>query len=184
MPSVTPDKWMSDVFILITLWIDSEPVHPAMFEAQARRHWEERLRQRVEGKALADLADSRDRAIELADNQRKEYARDIKRRAESLNAHLAAHQIDTFVPANWPTKDGVTQSQHRTKRGTKSSLIQRPARKRRSLSKRRSNARSGGTVGGGTFWNGPRAISIARRHSGCFIYIAASSCRRRGCNVC
>jgi hypothetical protein len=108
MPSVTPDKWMSDLFILITLWMGSEPVHPAMFEAQARRHWEERLRQRVAGRALADLADSRDRAIGLADNQRKEHARDIKRRAERLDVHLAAHKVDAFVPPNWPTKDGVT----------------------------------------------------------------------------
>jgi hypothetical protein len=79
-----------------------------MFEAQASRHWEERLRQRVEGKAFADLVDSRDRAILLAADQRKEQARHIQRKAESLNAHLAAHAIDAFVPANWPTKDGVT----------------------------------------------------------------------------
>jgi hypothetical protein len=108
MPSVTPDKWMSDVFILITLWMDSEPVHPAMFEAQARRHWEERLRQRAASKVFADFALNRDRAISLEDNQRKERARDIRRRARNLDAHLAAHGIDAFVPANWPTKDGVT----------------------------------------------------------------------------
>jgi hypothetical protein len=108
MPSVTPEKWMSDVFILITLWMGSEPIHPAMFEAQARRHWEERLRQRAAGKVFADLALDRDRAISLEDNQRKERARDIRRRARNLDAHLAAHGIDAFVPANWPTRDGVT----------------------------------------------------------------------------
>ena len=35
MPSVTPDKWMSDVFFMLSLLMASEPVHPAMFEAQA-----------------------------------------------------------------------------------------------------------------------------------------------------
>ena len=108
MPSVTPDKWMSDVFFMLSLLMASEPVHPAMFEAQAARHWKERLRQRVDGKAFAELALDRDRAILLAHNQRREQARDIKRRAESLNAHLTAHEIDAFVPANWPTRDGVT----------------------------------------------------------------------------
>jgi len=96
------------VFIKLSLLMGSEPVHPAIFEAQARRHWEERLRQRVDGKAFTNLADSRDRAIELADNQRKEQARDTARRANNLNAHLAAHGIDAFVPPHWPTRDGVT----------------------------------------------------------------------------
>jgi hypothetical protein len=107
-PSVAPDKWMSEVFIMLSLSMASEPVHPAMFEAQAARHWKERLRQRVDGKALGDLADERDRAISLEDSQREERARDIRRRAENLNAHLEAHGIDAFVPANWPTRDGVT----------------------------------------------------------------------------
>ena len=108
MPSVAPDRWMSEVFILLSLLMASEPIHPAMFEAQAARHWNERLRQRVGGKAFADLADERDRAIQLQDNQRKEQARDIRRRADNLNAHLEAHKIDAFVPPNWPTRDGVT----------------------------------------------------------------------------
>ena len=63
MPSVTPDKWMSDVFFMLSLLMASDPVHPAMFEAQAARHWDKRLRQRVAGKDFADLAESRDRAI-------------------------------------------------------------------------------------------------------------------------
>ena len=184
MPSVTPDKWMSDIFVLITLWMDSEPVHPAMFEAQARRHWEERLRQRVEGKALADLADSRDRTIELADNQRKEHARDIKRRAERLDAHLAAHKVDAFVPPNWPTRDGVTPiaKPHEArneivvdpKTGKKTALFVEAAVQREIWRHR----------GWWDFLECPRAISIARRHSGCFVYIAARSCRRRGYNAC
>jgi hypothetical protein len=101
-------EWLSDTFAFLWLTGESEPVHPAMFEAQARRHWEERLRQRVEGKAFADLADSRERAILLDVNQRKERARHIRRKAENLNAHLTAHGVDALVPANWPTKDGVT----------------------------------------------------------------------------
>lgn len=103
-----PGEWLSDTFAFLWLTGEGEPVHPAMFEAQALRHWEERLRQRFEGKAFADLADSRDRAILLAADQRKEQARHIRRIAESLNAQLTARGIDALVPANWPTKDGVT----------------------------------------------------------------------------
>src|SRR5262249_26113244 len=103
-----PDKWMSDVFIFLSLCMASEPVDPAIFAVQARRHWDWRLRQRVEGKNFADLADVRDRTIELQNNQRKERARDIRRRSEALSAHLAAHTVEAFVPANWPTRDGVT----------------------------------------------------------------------------
>jgi len=98
----------ADMFLFLAWTGESERVHPQMFEAQARRHWEERLRQRVAGKDFADLADARDRAISLEDNQRKERARDIHRRAENLDAHLEANGIDAFVPANWPKRDGVT----------------------------------------------------------------------------
>src|SRR5262249_4451648 len=108
MPSVAPDKWMSDVFIMLSLLMGSETVHPAMFEAQARRHWEERLRKTVDGKAFDDFAKDRERVLDLKDNQRSEQIRDIRRRGQNLSDHLATHGIDAFVPPGWPTKDGVT----------------------------------------------------------------------------
>jgi len=92
------------------LWMtgESERAHPQMFAAQAARHWDERLRKCAAGKDFADLTDSLDRAIELKENQRKEWARDVKRRAKKLDRYLTTHKIDALVPPNWPTKDGVT----------------------------------------------------------------------------
>ena len=56
-------EWLSDTFAFRWMTGESERVHPPMFEAQSRRHWDERLRQRVAGKDFADLADDPDRAI-------------------------------------------------------------------------------------------------------------------------
>ena len=80
--------------------------HPAMFEAQARRHWDERLRKLGVGKDFTDLA-ARDRTISLADDHRKEWAREIRRRAKNLDDHIVAHGIDSFVPPHWPTREGM-----------------------------------------------------------------------------
>ena len=88
MPSVTPDAWMSDVFIEMTLLMGSEPVNQAMFAAQARRHWDQRLRQRVAGKGFADLADSRDRTVLEDERRRKDTMDLIDGAAASWNAAL------------------------------------------------------------------------------------------------
>ena len=101
-------EWFAGVFEFLWMTGESERTHPQMFEAQARRHWDERLRKNATGADFADLADARDRAFELEDNQRKEWARDVKRRAKNLDRHLTTHRIDALVPPNWPTKDGVT----------------------------------------------------------------------------
>ena len=101
-------EWLSDTFALLWLTGENGSVDPVEFGKQSRHQWEGRLRQRVGGKAFADFALDRDRAISLEDNQRKERARDIRRRAKNLDAHLAANGVDALVPANWPTKDGVT----------------------------------------------------------------------------
>jgi hypothetical protein len=77
-----------------------------MFEAQARRHWDERLRKLGVGKDFTDLA-ARDRTISLADDHRKEWAREIRRRAKNLDDQIVAHGIDSFVPSHWPTREGM-----------------------------------------------------------------------------
>jgi hypothetical protein len=100
-------EWFAGVFELLWMTGESERVHPQMFEAQAQRHWEERLRKNAAGRDFADLADARDRAIYLQHNQRKEWARDIGRRAKDLDNHIVAHGIDSFVPPHWPTRDGI-----------------------------------------------------------------------------
>lgn len=101
-------EWFAGVFEFLWMTGESERVHPQMFAAQVARHWDERLRKCAAGKDFADLNYSRDRAIELEENQRKEWARDVKRRAKNLDRHLTTHRIDALVPPNWPTNDGVT----------------------------------------------------------------------------
>jgi hypothetical protein len=104
MPSVTPDKWMSDVFIKITLLMGSEPAHPAMFEAQAKRHWDKRLRQRVAGKDFADLADSHDRTILEDERRRKDTMDRIDSAAATWNAALDRQGVEGIIPTSWPMR--------------------------------------------------------------------------------
>ena len=104
MPSVTPDKWMSDVFFMLSLLMASDPVHPAMFEAQAARHWDKRLRQRVAGKDFADLADSRDRAILEEERRRKDTMDLIDATAAVWNAALDRQGAEGTIPTSWPMR--------------------------------------------------------------------------------
>ena len=101
--------WLSDIFAFLWLTAEGEPVHPAMFEAQARRLWEERLRQRVAGKDFADLADSRDRATLEDERRRKDTMNLIDGTAAVWNAALDRQGAEGIVPTNWPirwTKSG------------------------------------------------------------------------------
>ena len=95
-------EWLSDVFAFLWLTGESEPVHPSMFEAQARRHWEERLRQRVAGKDFADLADSRERAILEDERRRKDTMNLIDGTAAVWNAALDRQSVEGIVPTSWP----------------------------------------------------------------------------------
>jgi hypothetical protein len=104
MPSVTPDKWMSDVFFMLSLLMASDPVHPAMFEAQAARHWDKRLRQRVAGKDFVDLADSRDRAILGDERRRKDTMDRIDSAAATWNAALDRQGVEGIIPTTWPMR--------------------------------------------------------------------------------
>ena len=104
MPSVTPDAWMSDVFIEMTLLMGSEPVNQAMFAAQARRHWDQRLRQRVAGKGFADLADSRDRTVLEDERRRKDTMDLIDGAAASWNAALDRQGVEGIIPTSWPMR--------------------------------------------------------------------------------
>jgi hypothetical protein len=81
-------EWLSDIFAFLWLTAEGEPVHPAMFEAQATRHWDKRLRQRVAGKDFADLADSRDRTILEDERRRKDTMDRIDGTAAVWNAAL------------------------------------------------------------------------------------------------
>jgi hypothetical protein len=81
-------EWLSDIFAFLWLTAEGEPVHPAMFEAQATRHWDKRLRQRVAGKDFADLADSRDRIILEDERRRKDTMDRIDGTAAVWNAAL------------------------------------------------------------------------------------------------
>ena len=104
MPSVTPDVWMSNVFIKITLLMGSEPAHPAMFEAQAKRHWDKRLRQRVAGEDFADLAESRDRTILEDERRRKDTMDRIDGAAATWNTALDRQGVEGIIPTSWPMR--------------------------------------------------------------------------------
>ena len=93
-------EWFAGVFEFLWMTGESERAHPQMFAAQAARHWDERLRKCAAGKNFADLTDSLDRPIELKEHQRKEWARDVKRRAKKLDRYLTTHKIDALVPPN------------------------------------------------------------------------------------
>jgi hypothetical protein len=95
-------EWLSDIFAFLWLTAEGEPVHPAMFEAQATRHWDKRLRQRVAGKDFADLADSRDRTILEDERRRKDTMDRIDGTAAVWNAALDRQGAEGIVPTNWP----------------------------------------------------------------------------------
>ena len=94
----------ADMFLFLAWTGESERVHPQMFEAQARRHWEERLRQRVAGKDFADLADNRDRAILEEERRRKDTMDLIDGTAAVWNAALDRQGAEGIVPTNWPIR--------------------------------------------------------------------------------
>ena len=97
-------EWLSDTFAFLWLTGASEPIHPAMFEAQARRHWEKHLRQRVVGKNFADLADSRDRAILEEERRRKDTMDLVDGTVAVWNAALDCQGAEGIVPTNWPMR--------------------------------------------------------------------------------
>jgi hypothetical protein len=103
--------WLSDLFAFLWLTAEGEPIHPAMFEAQSRRHWDESLRQRVAGKDFADLADSRDRAI-LEDERRRKDTMDLIDGTSAVwNAALDRQGAEGTIPTSWPmrwTQSGPT----------------------------------------------------------------------------
>jgi hypothetical protein len=95
-------EWLSDIFAVLWLTAEGEPVHPAMFEAQAMRHWDQRLRQRVAGKDFSDLADSRDRAILEDERRRKDTMDRIDGAAATWNAALDRQGVEGIIPTSWP----------------------------------------------------------------------------------
>ena len=95
-------EWLSDIFAFLWLTAEGEPVHPAMFEAQAKRHWDQRLRQRVAGKDFADLADSRDRTILEDERRRKDTMDRIDGAAATWNAALDRQGVEGIIPTSWP----------------------------------------------------------------------------------
>ena len=97
-------EWLSDIFAFLWLTAEGEPVHPAMFEAQAKRHWDQRLRQRVAGKDFADLADSRDRTILEDERRRKDTMDRIDGAAATWNAALDRQGVEGIIPTSWPMR--------------------------------------------------------------------------------
>ena len=95
---------MSDVFAFLAVRLRADPVHPAMFEAQAARHWDKRLRQRVAGKDFVDLADSRDRAILEDERRRKDTMDRIDGAAATWNAALDRQGVEGIIPTTWPMR--------------------------------------------------------------------------------
>ena len=75
-----------------------------MFEAQATRHWDKRLRQRVAGKDFADLADSRDRTILEDERRRKDTIDLIDGAAAIWNAALDRQGVEGTIPTSWPMR--------------------------------------------------------------------------------
>jgi hypothetical protein len=112
-------EWFAGVFEFLWMTGESERTHPQMFEAQARRHWDERLRKNATGADFADLADARDRAFELEDNQRKEWARDGEIKGTLFNQHTyglaSSPGSNRFRERYRPASSGgvdAAQSQH------------------------------------------------------------------------
>jgi hypothetical protein len=89
---------LSDAFAYLWLSGEGEPVHPAMFDAQAGRHWDERLRHRVVSKRLGDPADL---ACREAERRRKETRDWIDGIAAVWSSALDRQGV---IPTSWPVR--------------------------------------------------------------------------------
>jgi hypothetical protein len=93
--------WLSDVFAALWLIGEGDPVHPGMFDAQAGRHWDERLRHRVVGKRLGDPADL---ACSEAERRRKQTRDWIEGIAAVWNTALERQGTEGVIPTIWPLR--------------------------------------------------------------------------------
>lgn len=93
--------WLSDVFALLWLTGEGEPVHPAMFDAQAGRHWGERLRHRVVSKRLGDPADLACREAERRRKQTRDWIEGI---AAVWSSALDCQGVEGVIPPSWPMR--------------------------------------------------------------------------------
>ena len=110
---------LSDAFALLWLSGEGEPVHPAMFDAQAGRHWDERLRHRVVSKRLGDPADLACREAERRRKQTRDWIDGI---AAVWSAALDRQGAEGVIPTSWPmrwTKSGPipTSKPHEADKG-------------------------------------------------------------------
>jgi hypothetical protein len=92
---------LSDAFVFLWLTGEGEPVHPAMFGAQADRHWEKRLRHRVVSNRLGDPADL---ACRDAERRRKQTRDSIDGIAAVWSSALDRQGIEGVIPTNWPMR--------------------------------------------------------------------------------